>query len=378
MKKVVIIPDSFKGTMSSKEICDVIEKVFIKNFPGINVKRIPVADGGEGSVDSFNFALGGKIMNLEVNGPKLEKIQAKYLILPVNDTAVIEMAQASGLPLVKGMPDPSVTSTFGVGELILDAIAHNAKNIILGLGGSSTNDCGVGCFKALGAKFFDKDGKEFLPVGGTLSKIKDIDITELQKNIEGITFTTMCDVDNPLLGINGASFVFAPQKGANAEMVARLNIEQEKFSEVVKRTIGFSDTTFKGAGAAGGMGYGVKAFLNSNIEKGIDVVLNAVNFDEEIKDADLVITGEGKFDSQSLRGKVVIGISNRTKKQNIPLIAIVGDISDSVNEAYKSGVTAMYSINREAKIYDEIKNRAKEDLALTTDAICKTIKAFER
>lgn len=371
MNKVVLIPDSFKGTMSSMEICDIMENAIKKHFPSIQIIKIPVADGGEGSVDCFLTALGGNKINVVVNNPYFEKINSYYGM--IGDTAIIEMSAAAGLPLIDKL-NPLLTSTYGVGELVKDAINHGVKKVIMGLGGSCTNDCGAGCFCSLGARFFDSNNKEFVPTGATLSKVKKIDIKELKNTIKDVEFITMCDINNPLYGQNGATFTFSEQKGATEEDMQILENQVKSFAKIVEKEIDFADTNFAGAGAAGGMGFGMKAFVNSKIQMGIDTILEIVDFSAKIKDADLVITGEGRFDSQSFNGKVVLGVANYTMKQNVPLIAVVGDIADNIDEAYKKGIAAIYSINRVAKDYQIAKLRAKSDLSLTIDTICRTIK----
>lgn len=370
MKKVVLIPDSFKGNMESLEVCNIMESALKKHFPNIEIVKIPVADGGEGTVDSFLFAMGGNKKYLEVTGPNFDKINAFYGQINQN-TAVIEMSAVAGLPITK-CKNPSLTTTFGVGELILDAIKNGATKIVIGLGGSSTNDCGVGCFCALGAKFYNSTG-EFVPTGATLSTITKIDITKLKQNTRGVQFVTMCDIDNPLYGKNGASYVFASQKGADTNMVKFLDSELVAFSKIVQRELGFLDTNFSGAGSAGGMGYGMKAFLGSTIQMGIDTVLDIVDFDKISSDADLILSGEGKFDNQSLSGKVVIGVAKHAKMLNVPLIAVVGDIGDNIDLCYDMGVTAVYSINRVAKDFSKVKARSKQDLYLTVDTIARTL-----
>lgn len=372
MEKVVLIPDSFKGNMSSLEVCNIMENAIRKHFKNAEILKIPVADGGEGCCDCFIAALGGEKVCIDVTGPDFKKIKSFYARTE-GETAVIEMSAAAGLPLASNK-NPATTTTYGVGELILDAMHYGAKKIILGLGGSATNDGGAGCLAALGAKFYDVHGKTFVPVGGTLSDICVIDISELEKNIEGVEFLTMCDVDNPLLGYHGAARVYAPQKGADERTVALLERGLADFAAKTAKVVGFMDDSFPGAGAAGGMGYGVRAYLHSKIKSGIDTVLEIVKFDDIAKDADLVLTGEGKFDKQSLMGKAVLGIAFHAKKLDVPLIVVAGDIGDGVEEAYDVGISAVYSINRVAKPFVEVRNRAKDDLYLTVDTICRMLK----
>ncbi len=374
MRKILVMPDSFKGTMSSMEACEIIKSAIGAVDQTIEVRNIPIADGGEGSVECFLAAIGGEKVNKVVTGPDNEPIDSFYGLIENGNTAVIEMASCAGLPLTK-LKNPEKTTTYGVGELINLAIAKGVRKIILALGGSATNDCGTGMLAALGVKFFDGKGKEFLPTGGTLSQIKDIDINNLKERLKGVTFTAMCDIDNPLTGERGASYIFSPQKGADKDMVLRLEKNVEDFSSLCKKRNLCKEINFEGAGAAGGMGFAAKYFLGSDIIMGIEAVLDAVKFDDILTDTDLIISGEGRLDSQTLRGKVVAGIAKRAKEKNVPLIAVVGDVGDNFQGIYDRGVTAVFSINRVALPYQEIKLRAKKDLFDTVFDIMKLIKA---
>lgn len=376
MKKVILIPDSFKGTMSSKYICEVMKEVIHRYYANTEIVSIPVADGGEGSVESFLSAVGGRKVHCIVKGPYFKDIESFYGVLPDN-TAVIEMAAAAGLPLAGHNRNPEKTTTYGVGQLIGHAAASGCKKIIIGLGGSCTNDGGVGAAAALGALFKDESGKSFVPVGGTLDKIVSIDASSLVTSMEGIQIITMCDIDNPLCGPQGAAEVFGPQKGANEAMIKRLDKNLEHLAGLVKRDLGKDILDLSGAGAAGGMGGGMSAFFNSKLQMGIDTVLDTVNFDKLIEGADLVISGEGRIDSQSLRGKVVIGVARRTKSQDIPLIAIVGDIGDNIEGVYEQGVSAIFSINRVSVPFYKAKARCKSDLKLTVDNLMRFISVTE-
>ena len=374
MKKVLLIPDSFKGTMSSAEICDIMERAILENYKDIDIVKIPVADGGEGSVDAFLAAMGGEKVKIKVKGPFFNEIDSFYGIIEGGKTAVIEMAAASGLPLVEGKANPSKTTTYGVGQLMEDALNKGCKKIIIGLGGSSTNDAGCGAAAALGVKFYDKDGKEFIPTGGTLKDVFRIDKSNLNPLLKNVEIITMCDIDNPLYGENGAAYIFGPQKGADENMVKELDAGLRHIAGVIEKDMGEKIAGQKGAGAAGGMGAGMVAFFGSKLQMGIETVLDTVKFDELLSDADLVITGEGKIDHQSIRGKVVIGIAKRSKEKNVPLVAIVGDIGNGIDKAYELGVSGIFSINRVAVPYKEAKLRAKEDLYLTVDNLMKFLK----
>jgi len=375
MKKVILAPDSFKGTMSSIKICNIMEEVINKHIPDIDVIKIPVADGGEGTVECFLEALGGSIIQTEVSGPFFDKINSFYGILPDQTTAIIEMASAAGLPLAGDKKDPTITTTYGVGELIKHAVIENGcRKIIIGLGGSSTTDGGTGMAGALGVKFFDEHNKEFIPVGGTLEKISRIDLSGLIKEIKDCTILGMCDVDNPLYGKNGAAYIFGPQKGADDESVRLLDKGLEHLANQLKRQFNLDVAQNPGAGAAGGLGAGILAFLNGSLESGIETVLDTVKFDALLSNANIVFTGEGRIDGQSLRGKVVAGVAKRAKKQNVPVIAVVGDIGDDIDGIYEAGVSAIVSINRVAVPFSIAATRSESDLKNTMDTIMRLLK----
>jgi glycerate 2-kinase len=378
MSKILLIPDSFKGTMSSEEICSIMEKAIRKNRPEAEIVSIPVADGGEGSVEAFLRAMGGEKVTVTVKGPYFEDMEAFYGIVGDGEIAVIEMSACAGLPLVEGKENPAKTTTYGVGQLMEDAIRRGCRKLIIGLGGSCTNDAGVGAAAAAGAVFLDKDGKTFIPVGGTLKDIEHIDTSKLRSSLKGIELVAMCDIDNPLHGEKGAAYVFGPQKGATPKMVEELDAGLQHLDQVLQRELKLSMAEVKGAGSAGGMGFGMLTFFGATLQMGIDTVLDTVKFDELLNGTDYVISGEGKIDSQSIRGKVVIGIAKRTKKANVPLIAIVGDIGDGIEEAYEKGVSGIFSINRVAVEYKDARKRAKEDLYLTVDNLMRYMKAIGR
>lgn len=371
-KKIVLIPDSFKGTMTSQEVCQIMESSIRKFIPDAEVVSIPVADGGEGSIDALQTAAGGERITLNVRGPNGGRVDADYVLLK-NRIAVIEMAQAAGLPLMEDKLNVIEATTYGVGELLLDALKHKPKEVIIALGGSATNDGGAGACAALGVRFFDRTGNSFIPVGGSLEQIARIDVSGLIPDVKDTAITVMTDVDNPLCGENGASYVFAPQKGATPETVQRLDKGLHNYALRIQEAVGIDVLDVPGSGAAGGMGGGLYGLLNAQIKMGIDVVLDAADFDEKIADAVLVFTGEGKIDSQSFRGKVISGVAKRTKQQNIPLIAVVGDIGDEIERAYEAGVSAVVSINRVAKPYREIRTRSKSDLGLTMDEVMRLL-----
>lgn len=374
MKKFVLIPDSFKGTLSSTEICSIMSNGIKKLYQNAEIVSIPVADGGEGSVDCFLTALGGEKVFVSCKNPYFEEMQGFYGLINNKTTAVIEMSATAGLPLVENRKNPMLTTTFGVGELVLDALNKGVKKIIIGLGGSCTNDFGCGMACALGVKFFDKNGKEFIPTGGTLKDIVNIDLSGKNKLLENVQIVTMCDIDNTPFGINGASHVFAPQKGADKEMVEKLDEGVKNACAVVNNILGIDLSNLSGGGAAGAMGAGMVAFFNSKLLMGIDTVLDAVGFTDIIKDADVIFTGEGKIDSQSLRGKVVIGVSRKAKENGVPVIAVVGGSDGDMTDAYQQGVTAIFSINRLPQDFSISKAHSKENLEFAFDNILRILK----
>ena len=376
MKKVIVISDSFKGTLSSQEICAIARTSVPKIFPGCEVVAIPVADGGEGTVGCFIDAIGAEPVTVSVCGPYGERVEAVYA--RKGATAIVEMAAAAGLPMVGERRDPETTTTYGVGEIIRHAAEHGCTEILLGLGGSCTNDGGCGCAAALGTKFYDADGKAIVPVGGTLGQIARIDNAEAEKLLAGVKLTLMSDVDNPLCGARGAAAVFGPQKGADAEMVERLDAGLAHLAAVIERDLGKSVREMPGAGAAGGMGAGCVAFLHAELRSGIEAVLDMVDFDAKLQGADLVITGEGRIDSQSVHGKVISGIASRTKPRGVPLVAIVGSIAPDAAEAYDLGVTAMFGIDRTAKAFADYAAESAAYYRATLEDVLRLIAVFAR
>ena len=376
MKKAVLIPDSFKGTMSSSEIIAIMKERIEAYNPGCDIVSIPVADGGEGSVDAFLTALGGEKIKVRTKGPWGEELDSFYGMLP-DKTAVIEMAASAGLPQVGDRKDPSKTTTYGVGELILAAAKNGAKRLVIGLGGSATNDAGCGAAAACGVSFLDKEGNSFIPVGGTLDKIDKIDISTMDESVRSLPITAMCDIDNPFYGPTGAAAIFGPQKGADEKMVELLDGKMKHLASIIEAQLGIVLQEIPGSGAAGGMGGGMKAFFGARMQMGIDAVLEITGFEDLAAGADMIFTGEGKIDSQSLRGKVVIGVARKARKMDIPVIAVVGDIGDDIDAAYDEGVTGIFSINRVAVPYKEARLRAKSDMKLTMDNILRFMKSMK-
>ena len=378
MKKCIVISDSFKGTISSLEICAMARQSVGELFPESEVCCIPVADGGEGTVDCFVQAIGAQPVSVRTTGPYGESVRAAYC--RGGERAVLEMSSAAGLPLAGDRLNPEKTTTYGVGTLIRHAVEDGCKELLLGLGGSCTNDGGCGCAAALGTKFLRADGSEFVPMGGDLDQIERIDVSGTRKLLEGVKITVMCDVDNPLWGPRGAAYVFAPQKGADEAMVKRLDQQLRCLDRTLERELGLSVSQMPGAGAAGGMGAGCVAFLGAELKPGIEAVLDMVDFDRRLEGADLVITGEGRIDSQSVHGKVISGIARRVKPRNIPLVAVVGGIGEGAEEAYGLGVTAIFGTDRGSEgfpHYAHDARKARENYRRTLEDVLRVVRAVE-
>lgn len=375
MKKIILIPDSFKGTMSSIEICEIMEKQIRKYQPKAEVVSIPVADGGEGTVDSFLAVKRGKKVSVTVKDPFMQDMEAAYGLTD-DGTAIIEMAVCAGLPLVNGRADPLKATTFGVGQLIRHAATHGCRKIVVGLGGSCTNDAGAGAAAATGIEFLDSNGTSFVPTGETLGQIAHIDMSGLCPEVANAEIIGMCDVDNPLCGPTGAAYVFARQKGGTDETIPLLDRGLAAFAQAVRAELGRDVSEISGAGAAGGMGGGMAVFWRAQLQSGIDAILELADFDVLANDADMILSGEGRIDSQSLRGKVVIGVARHAKRLGIPLVAIVGDVGDPIEPVYDMGVSGVFSINRVAVDFEQASRRSKQDLALTVDNLFRFLQAF--
>ena len=375
MKNVLIVPDSFKGTLSSMQICDIMAGCVGRVFPGCGVRKIPVADGGEGSVDAFLAAAGGEKLAAEVSGPWGERREAYFGLLDGGKTAVVEMAQAAGLPLAGGRLDPERTTTYGVGELMLSAARRGAANIVLCLGGSATNDAGCGAAAAAGARFYRAGGESFIPTGATLGEVERIDLSGLDPALRRCNISAMCDIDNPMYGPDGAAFVFGPQKGASPEAVGRMDAGLRRLSDTIRRELGADVSALPGGGAAGGMGAGAAAFFSAKLRPGIDTVLDAAGFDGAAAGADVIFTGEGRLDAQSLRGKAVIGVARRAARLGKPVIAITGGADYGAEAAWAEGLTAVFTINRLPQDFSVLSGRSGENLAFTMENVLRALKA---
>ncbi len=364
MRKIIVIPDSFKGSLSSADFCAAARGAILSVMPDAEVIGVPVADGGEGSAECFLAACGGEKIPLTVSGPFSEPVNAYYARLP-DGTAVVETAVCAGLTLAGERKSAADTTTFGVGELIGHALDHGCRKLILCLGGSATNDGGAGMASALGFRFYDADGNAFVPVGRTLSAIKRIDASGAHPLLGKVPIEAMCDVNNPLCGQRGAARVFAPQKGATEEEVDLLDRGLGHFAGIVGEELGKDILDLPGAGAAGGMGWGAVAFLGAELCSGIETVLDTVRFDDLLRDADLVITGEGKLDSQTLGGKVVVGVARRARRRGVVTIAVVGAVGEGAEAICGEGVTGVFPICPGPISLEDAMEHAEENLVRT-------------
>lgn len=343
--KIIIAPDSFKESMSAALAVDAVKKGFQTVFPDAEYVNLPIADGGEGTVDALIAAIGGKRITRKVQGPLNQWVSATYGLLDQGQTAVIEMAEASGLMLVAAKDrNPMLTSSYGTGELIKDALARGAKQIILGIGGSATVDGGVGMLQALGCIFYDAQQQVLGQGGQVLERITAIDLSGLDPRLKACQIDVACDVDNPLVGERGAAAVFGPQKGATAEMVLLLEKGLNQFAEVIQQTTGKDYRHLAGGGAAGGISVAAAAFMGAKLKSGIDIVIDAVNLEKELIDADLVIVGEGSMDGQTSGGKAPLGIAKVAAKHHVPVIALSGVLGKGVEALHEEGIDAFFSI----------------------------------
>ena len=377
MAKYVLIPDSFKGTLSSEDICRIASEEILRLEPEAEICAIPVADGGEGTVDAFLAAVGGTRAEVPCTGPCGQEVMGFYGLLP-DGTAVVEMAAAAGLPLAGACRDPEKTTTYGVGQLMAHALSRGAKRLVLGLGGSATNDGGCGAAAALGAEFLDAEGRAFVPTGRTLTQIAHIRMEGLRETLAGAEVTVMCDIDNPLCGPAGAAAVFGPQKGADAAMVARMDAGLRHLAEMLEKDVGMEVLTLAGGGSAGGFGAGAAAFFGGQLRMGIDVVLDLTDFDRKCRGASLVITGEGHLDSQSLRGKTVVGVARRARALGVPAAALVGGCETALDAVYAEGVSGVFPIHPALCTWPQAAVRTEEDLRFTMGNLLRFMAALRR
>ena len=375
MTKYVVAPDSFKESMTAKEVCDAMEKGIKIVDKDAEVVKVPMADGGEGTVDSLVDATKGKKVTVDVTGPLGYKISAYYGILGNGTTAVIEMAKASGLEIVeKEKRNPMITTTFGTGELIRDALDHDVKEIIIGLGGSSTNDGGSGMAQALGAQLLDKNNHQIPFGGGNLDKLDKIDISNLDSRLRDIKIILASDVTNPLIGKDGASRVFGPQKGSTPEMVEKLENNLQHYAKIVKRDLNKEVASVSGAGAAGGLGAGLMAFTTCEMRRGVDLAIEVTKLEEKIRDADYVFTGEGGTDFQTKFGKTPYGVAKLGKKYHKPVISLAGYLGEGIDSLYSEGFTAIFGIIPGACDLSTALKNGPSNVARTTENIVRLLK----
>ena len=343
--KILIAPDSFKETLTASDAANAIEEGFLGIFPDANILKLPIADGGEGTVDVLVTATQGKYFSTKVSGPLGEYINAKWGMLGNSKTAVIEIAEACGLQLVPlKKRNPMNTSSFGVGELILAAIDEGAEHIIIGLGGSATNDGGMGFLEAIGIQFLDSFGKELTGGVESLNTLSDINITSIDSRLKGVSFEIACDVDNPLIGQQGASVIFGSQKGADEKMINQLDNLLSHYSRIASSKLNNNLSMQPGAGSAGGIGYGFLAFLKADQKSGVQIILEKLNFEQHLSTTDLVITGEGRFDSQSLRGKAPMGVIDYARKHKCSIFVIAGSSENHEILENKYDIDKVFSI----------------------------------
>ena len=378
MKKIVIAPDSFKGSLTSIEVANAIAEGVERVIPNCEIIKTPIADGGEGTMDTLVSAMSGTKVKIKAHDPLMRPIEVEYGLVENAQTAVIEMAVASGLTLLnKEDQNPSITTTFGAGEIIKDALQRGCRSFIIGIGGSATNDAGTGMLRALGFRFLDKNGEETNGTGKSLQSICSIDESKVIPELKKAQFIIASDVNNPFTGPKGATYVYAPQKGADQEMIEELERGMENFRQLIKKEKGIDLNTTPGTGAAGGLGGGLIAFLNAQLKPGIEMVLQAIDFDKHLQNTDLVITGEGKLDKQTAMGKAAGGVLDTAKKKNIPVIAIGGSVEEA-DILIEKGFTSVFSITPKPISIKEAMNKAytKSNITQTIEQIMRTIYQF--
>ncbi|EIX1533294.1 glycerate kinase [Cronobacter sakazakii] len=366
LKKIVIAPDSFKESLSAMDVAKAIEAGFREIYPQAHYVCVPMADGGEGTVEAMVAATGGQIITTPVTAPLGNKVDGFFGLLGDGETAVVEMAAASGLHLVPtAQRDPRITTSYGTGELILAALERGVKAIIIGIGGSATNDGGAGMMQALGARFLDGEGCELAPGGAALARLERLDLSALDPRLAQVSVTAACDVDNPLCGEKGASAVFGPQKGATPEMVSELDAALRRFGEQLEAATGKAIISAPGAGAAGGMGAALLGMLNAELRPGIEIVIESLGLAQAVRDADLVITGEGRLDSQSIHGKTPVGVARVAKQFQRPVVAIAGSLTPDYQIVHEHGIDAAFSVIDRIVTLQEALDDAERNLRVT-------------
>ena len=375
MKKgfvIVLAPDSFKESMSAKEACMAMERGIKKVNSNIKCVHVPMADGGEGTMQSLVDATNGNIYSLEVIGPLGNKVKAQYGILGGGKIGILEMASASGIHLVPlDKRNPLITTTYGTGQLIKACLDKGVKKLLIGIGGSATNDGGAGVIQALGGRLLDKDGKELSFGGGELEKLHTIDLTDFDQRLRDISVEVACDVNNTLCGEKGASNVFGPQKGATKEMVNLLDNNLKHYANVIKEQIGKDVLDVVGAGAAGGLGAGLMTFFNGTLKKGIEMVIEYTGLENEIKEADMVWTGEGSIDFQTQYGKTPLGVATVAKKYDKPVIAFAGRVGEDIDILYEKGIDSIFGIIKDVTSIEEALEKGQENMEKTAENVIR-------
>lgn len=372
--KFVLAPDSFKESMTSKEACDAMERAIKKVLKNAECVKVPMADGGEGTTTSLVDGSNGEFFTTEVTGPLGKKVEAVYGIMGDKVTGIIEMAMASGIQLIKREErNPLIATTYGTGELIKALLDKGVKHILLGIGGSATNDGGAGMIQALGGRILGKAGNEVKFGGGHLNEVEKIDLSNLDRRLKDIKIEVACDVINPFIGENGASRIFGPQKGADEQMVQVLDNNLAHFAEVIKRDLGKDIAHVQGAGAAGGLGGALFAFLNAELKTGIDMVIEHTNLREKVKGADFVFTGEGSIDGQTLFGKTPIGVAKTAKEAGAKVIAFAGRVTDDADTLYDGGIDSIFSILNEVTSLDDALKNGQHNLEKTVENVVRLL-----
>lgn len=369
MKRFLLAPDSFKGTMDAWEVCDIWENAIRTHIPNAQVTQLPMADGGEGMVDAYMRVLGGRSVTVKVRGPLGDPVNATYAVME-DGRAVMEMASAAGLPLIADRLDPLRANTYGVGEMISHAAQGGIEQILLGIGGSATNDCGIGMAEALGYRFVDANGQDVAAIPANFQRIHSIIAPSALPNV---IVTAACDVDNPLYGPKGATAVFGPQKGVNEEQRPVLDSGLKHMADLIQRDLGKTVGEIPGAGAAGGLGSGLMGFLGASLQPGVEMLLDTAHFDALLAEADILFVGEGRMDAQSVHGKAPVGASRRAKAHNVRCIALCGSLGEGVEAVYSEGIDAVYAAIRSTGDFETIKKTCREDMRLLADAVVRTL-----
>src|SRR5699024_3053110 len=373
--RFVLAPDSFKESMTAQEVADAMERGIKKVIPEASCIKVPMADGGEGTAQSLIDATSGKMYKVEVKGPMEDLVEAELGILGDKETAVIEMASANGLQLIPPKDrNPLISTTYGTVELIKKALDMGVKNLVIGIGGSATNDGGAGMFQALGGRLLDKKGNELSKGGGELSKLHKIDTSNLDPRLSKVTVEVACDVNNPLTGETGASYVFGPQKGATPEMIEELDKNLKHYGNIIKDQLGIEVDKVPGAGAAGGLGAGLMAFLSAKLVKGIDLVVEHIQLESQILESDYVFTGEGQIDFQTQYGKTPVGVALIAKKYNVHTIVLAGSIGEDVDFLYDYGITSILGILKSPCTLEDALDLGEENIERASENITRLLK----